>query len=87
MFDATAQAVTEKAQREAEARSWTTDTEILATIAELVSATNAILIKANSAKGASTPETLRIPRPYDDKATGEAPVVSGREILRMTGEG
>jgi len=76
LFDATAQAVTEKGER----RAWTQETELLAVIAELTHSHLGATIRAHS-KNAPNIDPLRIPRPWDDKAQDNA--ASHEDLLRL----
>lgn len=50
-----------------ELAGWGTQEELLALLCEISDATNQILVRVNSKRGAPAPRPLRVPRPYDRK--------------------
>lgn len=59
---------------------WTTDTELLAAIAELLDVGNRYFVSANASKNTKLPEPLQIPRPY--KTERKAKKQSSTEELK-----
>jgi hypothetical protein len=65
---------------------WNTQTELLATIAELIDQHSRLYIMANSKKGAQTPRPIKIPRP--GKIEIKKPELSSLEAMnRMWASG
>ena len=62
---------------------WGNTEELLATVAELIDATNRLIYQVNSKKGARVWEPLRVPRPYDKKRQSQPS--SSDEMLAFFG--